>query len=470
MVEAALPGEVYELDAHRLNWVAVDRKGWPIGRLWVTVVLDRCTRCVVGQHVHVEPPSSLTVAAALRNAFAPKLYMLRRWPEIGRAWPCWGKPTLIILDNALENKATFLTEALMELGIAWHWAAARKPEEKPYVERYFGTMDSDLATRIPGWTGANPQEKGDYDSVQMSCLTEEDSDEIIHRWVVAYNIDTHTFNGMKVVPEQNWREATDLEVTPIEDLGMLDVLLGDYAVRRARRTGIELLGLRYGDKGDYRPIEAIRTRAGAGDFIDVRIRFDRSDLSHIHVQDPQTKEYIPVPSLDSKYTEGLTLARHRIIRRKAAERAKGYISIGELCAVRDDLQNRIDAMTGAEPMTERRYAAIFNGLGSKGSWAEFYRLSNEEYGRSRKDARPVVDLLEEDFEWTPGAAEAAPKEAPGAAGPAANEGAGTHEPAAPAEEPAAPGKDAAAPTAPDPAASPKPKGDLAARMKLLGME
>jgi putative transposase len=395
MVEAAFPGEVYEVDAHLLNWVAIDPKGWPIGRLWVTLVIDRCTRCVVGFHVHVEPPCSLTIAAALRNAFAPKLYMMRRWPEIGREWPCWGLPNLVILDNGLENKAVFLTEALDEMGVAWMWAAPRTPEEKPHVERLFLTMDLDLATRIPGWTGSHPREKGDYDSVVNACLTLEQSDMILHRWVMNYNLDWHT--GVRGLPEQLWRDGIeDFEVTPIEDIGMLDVLLGDFAERVPTRKGIELLGLRYGDKGEWRPIEHIRTRAGADGLKKVRIRFDRSDLSHIHVQDPVTKEYFALPSLDPDYTEGLTLARHRIIRRHAVERARGYVTTADLCRSRDELQRCIDEMTGREPMTQRRFAAVFNGLGSRGSYADFYRLAQVEYGASREDARSIVDLLERD--------------------------------------------------------------------------
>ena len=100
MAATAMPGQVYEVDAHKMDFVGVDDRWWlPLGRLWVTVVIDRCTRMIVGVHFHVEPPSSITIAAALRNAFAPKLYMLKRWPGIGRPWVAWGLPALVVLDN-----------------------------------------------------------------------------------------------------------------------------------------------------------------------------------------------------------------------------------------------------------------------------------------------------------------------------------------------------------------------------------
>lgn len=404
MEEASFPGEVYEVDAHKLDMFGLEhRTGFPMGRLWVTVVIDRCTRMIVGFHLHVEPPSSLTIAAALRNAFAPKLYMLNRWPDIGRSWVAWGLPTKLILDNGLENRAPFLLEGLEELGVSWAFAAVRTPEDKPYVERFFGTMARDYSQRFPGWTGANPKEKGDNNPAAMPLVTDVQADELLHRWVMIYNMSRH--EGIGDIPERLWRERTEeLEVAPIEDIGMLDVLLGEYAVRTLRRDGIFIVGLRYGDKGSYRPLEHIRTRAGAQGIDKARIRFDRSNLSLIHFQDPVTKEYFPVPSLDPEYTDGLTLARHRIIRRHAVERAKGYVSIRELCQARDDLQRRIDEMTGSEPMTEHRWAAMFKGLGSKGSWGEFYRLADAEYGTRREDASSIIDLMETDEGWTMGAA------------------------------------------------------------------
>ena len=86
-----MPGEVYEVDAHKFDYVVVDSvHGFVLGRLWVTVVIDRCTRVVVGFHVHVEPPSSLTVSAALRNAIATKEYVQRQWPDLAHLWVAWG--------------------------------------------------------------------------------------------------------------------------------------------------------------------------------------------------------------------------------------------------------------------------------------------------------------------------------------------------------------------------------------------
>ena len=258
---------------------------------------------------------------------------------------------------------------------------------------------TDFSGRLPGRTGSNPKDRGDYDTEGMACIALADADELLHRWVVLYNLAFH--QGIRDIPERLWLEKTaELEVAPIDDIGMLDIVLGEYAIRTPTNKGIFLAGLRYGDLGDNRPVELIRTRAGAANLGKVRIRFDRNDLSHIWLQDPLTKEYHCVASLDPQYTSGLTLAQHRMIRRYAVERAGKYVSIHELCVGRDELQRRISAMCGDEGVTARRAVAMYNGIGSKGSWADFYRMAEAEYGKDRNEnmTRSIARLLEAEID------------------------------------------------------------------------
>ncbi|WP_043359664.1 DDE-type integrase/transposase/recombinase [Belnapia sp. F-4-1] len=391
----ARPGEVYEVDAHLLDFIAIDERfGGPMGRLWVTYAIDRCTRCIVGFHIHVEPPSSLTIGACLRNTIAPKLYVKARWPEL-REWPCWGVPVLVVVDNAFENKATFLKEAADELGIALHWTTPNTPEEKAVIERYFGTLESGFGRRIPGNTGKSPKDRGDYAAEQMACATLEDVDELTHRFVAnIYNWSHH--RGLNDVPDRLWRELTaEWEIEAKVDLTSLDALLGYVFWRVPSTKGVELLGLLYNDRHDHRILELIRTRPGAPKKMTLKVRMDPTDLEFIWILDPVTGRYEKLWSVEPDYTRGLTLAQHRLIRRSAVERMRSYVSVNDLCVERDNLQRRMDEILGDPHATGRRKAAILNGLGSKGSWGEIYRLCELEY---EGDGRSIVDLLEPDAE------------------------------------------------------------------------
>ena len=78
-----------------------------------------------------------------------------------------------------------------------------------------------------------------------------------------------------------------------------------------------------------------------------------------------------------------------MIRRHAVERARGYVTVNELCATRDALRQRVREILGDPDATGRKAATIFNGLGSKGSWGAMYRYAEAEY-----EDRSIVDLLE----------------------------------------------------------------------------
>jgi len=138
-------------------------------------------------------------------------------------------------------------------------------------------------------------------------------------------------------------------------------------------------------------------------------------LGFIWVQDPETRRYHVLECVDREYARGLTLARHRLTRRHAVERACGYVTVNDLCAARDELRQRVREILGDPDATGRKAATIFNGLGSKGSWGAMYRYAEAEY-----QDRPIVDLLEvgRDEDDVPlfglPAKEAAPKRSPSA--------------------------------------------------------
>ncbi|MBB5693575.1 DDE-type integrase/transposase/recombinase [Muricoccus pecuniae] len=390
----ARPGEVYEVDAHRIDLIIIDgRTGAPLGRPWITVAVDRCTRCIVGFHVHLEPPSSLTIAGCLRNAIAPKLYVSSKWPQLGADWPCWGVPVMVVLDNAFENKADFLKEAAAELGFTLFWTKPDTPEWKAVIERWFGTLETGFIRRIPGATGNSPDDRGDYAAERMACATLEDVDELAHRYVVTvYNRSHH--RGINDVPDRLWREHTaEWEVRAPLDIASLDALLAYVFWRVPSNKGIELLGLHYNDRHDHRILELIRTRPGSPRKMTLKIRMDPTDLEFIWVLDPATGRYEKLQSQEPEYTRGLTLAQHRLIRRLALERMRKYVSVKDLCVARDALQRSMDEILGNPHASGRMKAARLNGLGSKGSWWKVHRAVELEY---EGDGRSVVDLLQPD--------------------------------------------------------------------------
>jgi hypothetical protein len=63
------------------------------------------------------------------------------------------------LDNAKANLASDTMTALCEfIGCAADAGPPHHPDDRPYIERFFGTVASTLSSRLPGYTGSNPKD------------------------------------------------------------------------------------------------------------------------------------------------------------------------------------------------------------------------------------------------------------------------------------------------------------------------
>lgn len=176
---ALLPYQVVEFDGHRLDVrlkiVIRDPLGYEqefeIERVWLLVILDVCTRAVLGYHIVLEREySRYDVITTIERALTP--HQARRFtlPEVGYGalggFPSGKLPELgyaswqwIKLDNAKANLASDTLSALCEfVGCFVDAGPAYQPDERPYIERFFGTIASTLSSRLPGYTGSSAQD------------------------------------------------------------------------------------------------------------------------------------------------------------------------------------------------------------------------------------------------------------------------------------------------------------------------
>jgi hypothetical protein len=63
------------------------------------------------------------------------------------------------LDNAKANLASDTMTALCEfIGCVADMGPPHPPDDRPYIERFFGTVASTLSSRLPGYTGSHPKD------------------------------------------------------------------------------------------------------------------------------------------------------------------------------------------------------------------------------------------------------------------------------------------------------------------------
>jgi putative transposase len=97
------------MDHTEVDLVVVDeRHRLPIGRPYVTVGIDVCSRCIVDLVVTLEAPSALSVGLCLTHMVTDKRAWLERLGVTVQWLMSSGKPGELYLDNAAEFKSEAL--------------------------------------------------------------------------------------------------------------------------------------------------------------------------------------------------------------------------------------------------------------------------------------------------------------------------------------------------------------------------
>ncbi|MGH9604940.1 MAG: hypothetical protein ACRD3N_04495 [Terracidiphilus sp.] len=77
-----------------------------------------------------------------------------------------------------------LQAALARIGIGFQLAIPKHPETKPYVERFFGTIEQDFVHWLKGSTGSNVKDKAHRRPIEEACLPAEDFVELFHQYLI----------------------------------------------------------------------------------------------------------------------------------------------------------------------------------------------------------------------------------------------------------------------------------------------
>lgn len=202
---ADFPLSVVQVDHTPLDIILVDDiHRQPIGRPWLTLLIDVFSRMVLGFYISFDPPGNLSLGLCLAQAFLPKENWLAKL-GIETAWPCWGIPRTIHADNAKEFRGNMLMNACKEYGIDLEWRPVATPHYGSHIERLLGTLNREVHA-LSGTTFANPTERGEYDSDKEAAMSLTE----FEKWftilcVEAYHQKRHSELGMP--PIAKWQEG-----------------------------------------------------------------------------------------------------------------------------------------------------------------------------------------------------------------------------------------------------------------------
>lgn len=159
-------------------------------------------------------------------------------------WPMAGAPETVVLDHGAGYVTDDAYNIPASLGITNLGAPAGKPWLKPFIERVFRTIHSDLLLRFSGREFSNVVERGENDAADRATLTLEAFQVWLARWTVdAYRTKKHTAPG--VSPRPAWQKAVK-ECTPrsLTSDEMREVF-GVPGRRKLSQTGLRVCHIDY---------------------------------------------------------------------------------------------------------------------------------------------------------------------------------------------------------------------------------
>lgn len=102
---ASRPLQVVQVDHTKAdNFVVDEETRQPIGRPWLTLAMDVCSRMVTGFYLTMDAPSRLSTSLCLLHSVFDKSAWLRE-REITEPWPVAGLPETLHVDNGADFRS-----------------------------------------------------------------------------------------------------------------------------------------------------------------------------------------------------------------------------------------------------------------------------------------------------------------------------------------------------------------------------
>lgn len=328
--------ERVEIDHTLLDiWVLDPRTGVPLGRPWITVVMDRLSGYVLGVYISFYGPSSGTVSKAIRCSILPKDDLIAGIPEIEGHWSAMGVPECYVVDNGLE----FHSRAFRRIG--WHLRAdiiynpVRQPWLKASIERVMMEFNRVLPGR--GKVYAPIKNAQVLNPEKTAAILFDDLCTCLLVWAAKVH-PLHIHPKTLCRPFDLWEEGR-LSAPPSllpTDLTPLELAAGISAERVIGGDGVFFHYMRYNslELQDYRRHYGLTFRT--------EIRFDPDNLGWMHVNLPKADRWIQVelqrPNFD--YGNGLSLLQHELIRKEAGKRLTRANADEVLLVAQNELSDR----------------------------------------------------------------------------------------------------------------------------------
>ncbi|HKI54314.1 MAG TPA: transposase family protein, partial [Anaerolineales bacterium] len=284
---ADFPLAIVQFDHTPLDIILVDREHRvAIGRPYLTLAIDVCSRMVYGYFLSLQKPSYVSVAMCLLAGINSKDNLLERFSLDAEDWPVFGLPACIHVDNGKEFRSTHLEDFCKEYQINLEYRPIRTPQYGGHIERLFGTIN-EQCHQLEGTTFSSVYHKGDYQSEKYANLTLDELEEYLVNTILEYHLEVH--DGVSMPPKRCWeREVLDGLVSPYipTDQTRMVIDLLPFKKRTIQKEGVGMFDLHY-TSDVLQNIHFAQKQEKQM----YKVKYDPRDISKVYLLNPAQNRY-----------------------------------------------------------------------------------------------------------------------------------------------------------------------------------
>ena len=276
-----------EVDHTKLDIMVYDEKRRERGRPWLTALIDRYSRMIVGFYISFEAPSWFSVMMALRVAVMPKKkYLDSLNYDFEFDWDCHGTPDHLYMDRGAEFRSESLRATAMVLRIKLHDLPRASGQLKGKVERWFRVENQGLLHTLPGYLGSSPSQRIEENAKPKLTISE------LETVVAAFIVDIYNNRPHGKTKERPAKRYADSMANLMNDKLPPDQELLGPATNPTRTAQVGKNGLRF-DNMVFQSDElrALWRRRNCTAMKSI-VRYDPSDISTILVYDGVHKPWV----------------------------------------------------------------------------------------------------------------------------------------------------------------------------------
>jgi transposase InsO family protein len=258
-------------------------------RVWLTLLIDAFSRCILGMALLEEAPCIESIQTAIMHSIWSK----DQWIESldidlpkGQKWDCFGIPLNLSVDNAwahhsisLENLCRRISQHNTYNSITLRFRPPYKGRYGGLIERYFGNIQLKIKKALLPGAIISHDPQGVRNAAKEACILFEDLQKEIVKLILEYIYHPHSeLGGMR--PIDKWREGllSGFPLVPPRTEANEKMFWRSYAETRIIHSqGVSVFGMTYSSK----KMGKIARVGSNGKNIEYGFSYDPNDISRI---------------------------------------------------------------------------------------------------------------------------------------------------------------------------------------------